>query len=176
MEICRIMREIENIKTTAYVETLARSILNFENKILIDIVPFKKRKQAIIYDAVKKQLNYNINFLKKASNTEVIATGLLNYRLIYQQEQIISKNPLEEEGLIAEWKECYEHFVQSTNNIKRDGAYLKQPVIIDAYAFAYGVVKYVFEVEMQCPNVIRNQVLELSTKMVENLKANGKLK
>lgn len=134
--------------------------------ILMEFRNVGKRKFAIFYD-YKQFRRACANDSYEYQEALVMATAAHEMRHYYQVRQIYSRNPVEPENTIAEWRENHFHDITPNENGSNILEFYLQPMELDAELYAYYFVAKTLNRGINLSFIDDNYIHILKNKFIE---------
>jgi hypothetical protein len=121
---------------------------------------FPNPKISSIYRYKENMIIFNEDWVNRSHQVEVIITAFHETRHAYQYHCIKTKSK-EDIETIKVWEKEFNQYERPSgkNTPKSDTDYLNQSIEIDAIAFAYQLMKELFDVEIKIPKEIKDAVI-----------------
>ena len=136
---------------------------------------FENDNVSSTFDRYLYVVKFNIDWLLKASEKDIILTAYYQVRQGYQQTQIEFRQQLISAGVFVEpiekvriWEDEFSYYTEPTGDEKNDSDYMSLDTVVDGVSFACVLYKNQHEKDTEIPDVIVDRVNERIKEIINN--------
>lgn len=142
-------------------EKIITSAINFASRILHieeNLVTYEVRNNGDNASYEDFKIKYRDVFLTSANELDIIAATLHEMRHCFQEIAVKYQSDLDEE-IKEKWLYEMAHYIEPSGDINTDFKFLDQDIERDAFAFAYYIMKKIFNIELSYPKYLMDNIL-----------------